>query len=101
MEALLGIEDVGVNRRVLHRSLRCYIAVFQSIMQQFSLPWWIPERSTFDWERLFPHGGTFPHGGRWGYMMLPIGLTGIPLAGNRAYLGRAVAKTRYLEVIAK
>lgn len=47
----------------------CFIAVCQSTMQQSSLPWWIPERSTFDWERLFPHGG------RWGYMMLPIGLT--------------------------
>lgn len=34
-------------------------------------------------------------------MTLPIGLTGISLAGNWAYLGRAVAKTRYLEVIAK
>lgn len=34
-------------------------------------------------------------------MMLPIGLTGIPLAGNWACLGRAVAKTKYLEVIAK
>ena len=98
MKALIGIEDVGVNRRVLHR----FIGVIYSHMPIHNAAIQLTggDSRPLTAKGDFPMGVHFPTG-RWGCMMILIGLTGIPFAGNWTYLGRAVAKRRYLEVIAK
>lgn len=61
MKALRGIEDVGVNRRVLHRFIGViysHMPIHNAAIQLTGMD----SRATFDCERLFPHGGAFPHG---------------------------------------